>query len=1771
MRPVRWAVLLIALVAVSAFTVDDESGLAVAGGATSSHHAITAPSPGEGYWLASSDGQVFAYGDAPFYGSVGTTALNKPVVAMASTPDGGGYWLVASDGGIFNYGDAPFYGSTGGITLNKPVVAVAATPDGAGYWLVASDGGIFAYGDAPFYGSTGGMTLNKPVVAMAATPDGKGYWLVASDGGIFAYGDAPFYGSTGAMTLNKPVVAMAATPDGKGYWLVSSDGGIFAYGDAPFYGSTGGITLNKPVVAMAATSDGGGYWLVASDGGIFAYGNAPFDGSAGALALNEPVVAMARRGSPLRRSGTVNATNEVAPSAPGGLRASAASSSSLHVAWSNETTAQAGGVAVATYTLSCSGSGCSTSQSVSPANGSTTSVTLSGLAASTMYDLTLTATNQNDLTGPPSTTSAATQATSPTPSSITTQQSASGTGEGSLIIGPSGTVTDTATVMGNSSTGAPTGTVTFTECGPGTSTEPCTSGTSLGSAVSLTSTSSSTSSATSASFTPTAVGTYCFAALYTPASGSNYSGSSDNMGTSADPNECVSVTPASTTTSTQQSANSSGEGSIVIGPSGTVTDTATVSGNTTAGAPTGTVTFTVCGPGTSTQPCTSGTSLGSAVSLTSKSSSTSGATSASFTPTAVGTYCFAALYTPAIGSNYSGSSDNMGTSADANECVSVTPAPSSTTTQQSASGTGEGSLIIGPSGTVTDTATVTGNATTGAPTGTVTFTVCGPSLSTQPCTSGTSLGSAVSLTSKSSSTSGATSASFTPTAVGTYCFAALYTPASGSNYSGSSDNMGTSADANECVTAGNTPSSITTQQSASGTGEGSLIIGPSGTVTDTATVMGNSSTGAPTGTVTFTECGPGTSTEPCTSGTSLGSAVSLTSTSSSTSSATSASFTPTAVGTYCFAALYTPASGSNYSGSSDNMGTSADPNECVSVTPASTTTSTQQSANSSGEGSIVIGPSGTVTDTATVSGNTTAGAPTGTVTFTVCGPGTSTQPCTSGTSLGSAVSLTSKSSSTSGATSASFTPTAVGTYCFAALYTPAIGSNYSGSSDNMGTSADANECVSVTPAPSSTTTQQSASGTGEGSLIIGPSGTVTDTATVTGNATTGAPTGTVTFTVCGPSLSTQPCTSGTSLGSAVSLTSKSSSTSGATSASFTPTAVGTYCFAALYTPASGSNYSGSSDNMGTSADANECVSVTPAPSSTTTQQSASGTGEGSLIIGPSGTVTDTATVTGNATTGAPTGTVTFTVCGPSLSTQPCTSGTSLGSAVSLTSKSSSTSGATSASFTPTAVGTYCFAALYTPASGSNYSGSSDNMGTSADANECVTAGNTPSSITTQQSASGTGEGSLIIGPSGTVTDTATVMGNSSTGAPTGTVTFTECGPGTSTEPCTSGTSLGSAVSLTSTSSSTSSATSASLTPTAVGTYCFAALYTPASGSNYSGSSENMGTSADPNECVSVTPASGTWSCTSNEPIDDMTQAPTGYTGSTYYVYWENGICGRYSPDRTHFVGMTDTSGDYNETSEVDQDDWSPICLNSSGGVVGVNDPTCVASTRQTQTINSNSAQNFQVVSTVPKNTSGAVTTYPNAWAHGYQGTVVDDLSSLTSTYNETMPINSSTSAWAMQDDWLTAPGHPTGESDYEVMVQYDFTNNGACPSTWSPGNWGIVANNVMIDGVAWHVCDGQAAHNSDGTCPTTYPYCGAMVFKLGATEASKPSLTSTSGTLDLKAMFQWLENHDVPGTSYPYIQPGSSIEALSQGWEIASTGGVPETFDGNGFTVDAVP
>ena len=241
------------------------------------------------YTEVAADGGIFNFG-SQFFGSMGGTRLNQPMVGGASACGTPGYWTVASDGGIFAFGGAGFFGSTGGIALTKPVVGMAPTPDGLGYWLAASDGGVFAFGDAGFHGSMHGVPLNQPVVGMAGDTRGTGYWLVASDGGIFSFGTAGFFGSTGAIALNKPIVAMAPTPDGLGYWLVASDGGVFAFGDAGFFGSMGGVRINQPVVGMKPTVDGGGYWLFAADGGVFAFGDAAFLGSMGGTRLNQPVV-----------------------------------------------------------------------------------------------------------------------------------------------------------------------------------------------------------------------------------------------------------------------------------------------------------------------------------------------------------------------------------------------------------------------------------------------------------------------------------------------------------------------------------------------------------------------------------------------------------------------------------------------------------------------------------------------------------------------------------------------------------------------------------------------------------------------------------------------------------------------------------------------------------------------------------------------------------------------------------------------------------------------------------------------------------------------------------------------------------------------------------------------------------------------------------------------------------------------------------------------------------------------------------------------------------------------------------------------------------------------------------------------------------------------------------------------------------------------------------------------------------------------------------------
>ena len=58
------------------------------------------------------------FGGAAYDGDTLEVPLAKPIVGGAADPRGG-YWLVASDGGVFSFGNAPFWGSTGGIAAQQ--------------------------------------------------------------------------------------------------------------------------------------------------------------------------------------------------------------------------------------------------------------------------------------------------------------------------------------------------------------------------------------------------------------------------------------------------------------------------------------------------------------------------------------------------------------------------------------------------------------------------------------------------------------------------------------------------------------------------------------------------------------------------------------------------------------------------------------------------------------------------------------------------------------------------------------------------------------------------------------------------------------------------------------------------------------------------------------------------------------------------------------------------------------------------------------------------------------------------------------------------------------------------------------------------------------------------------------------------------------------------------------------------------------------------------------------------------------------------------------------------------------------------------------------------------------------------------------------------------------------------------------------------------------------------------------------------------------------
>lgn len=231
-------------------------------------------------------------------------------------------------------------------------------------------------------------------------------------------------------------------------------------------------------------------------------------------------------------------------------------------------------------------------------------------------------------------------------------------------------VKDSAVVSLTGGTATPAGSVAFFLCkvdSPGLCT---TGGTSVGS-TNLSGTAYPVTVASPTAYV-TSVGRYCWRAVFSGDSANGIPSSSDSRAT-----ECFTVNPVTPTLSTTAGAD------VFLG--NPVTDTATLTNlatkpaspviNTTGtggAAAGGDVTFTLYGP----NDCTTVAYTSSAVAI-----SAAGTATASFTPTAAGTYHWAATYSGDPPNN--NSTTHNADCSDSNETVVVNTVPSTLTTAQS--------------------------------------------------------------------------------------------------------------------------------------------------------------------------------------------------------------------------------------------------------------------------------------------------------------------------------------------------------------------------------------------------------------------------------------------------------------------------------------------------------------------------------------------------------------------------------------------------------------------------------------------------------------------------------------------------------------------------------------------------------------------------------------------------------------------------------------------------------------------------------------------------------------------------------------------------------------------------------------------------------------------------------------------------------------------------------------------------------------------------------
>jgi len=253
-----------------------------------------------------------------------------------------------------------------------------------------------------------------------------------------------------------------------------------------------------------------------------------------------------------------------------------------------------------------------------------------------------------------------------------------------------------------------------------------------------------------------------------------------------------------------------------------------------------------------------------------------------------------------------------------------------------------------------------------------------------------------------------------------------------------------------------------------------------------------------------------------------------------------------------------------------------------------------------------------------------------------------------------------------------------------------------------------------------------------------------------------------------------------------------------------------------------------------------------------------------------------------------------------------------------------------------------------------------------------------------------------------------------------------------------------------------------------------------------------------------------------------------------------GTLAGYSCTTADPQGACPASGAYDDTADISWSDGSNTYVANQMWGCGDLAPGSPGSPCGVQELGANSPADFAVTSAQPAQNT-AVLAYPDVnqgmdpWDGSAQGPL-SGFSSITSAYAEAMNATAGTDAEAAYDMWVSN----TGTAASEIMIWVD--NHGQTPS-------GSPVATAVIGGRTWTVWADTCAD-----CTISF------VDQANEPSGSVPILASSS--LNGDGFFDWLVSHGYePATAH--------LDQVNFGWEICSTGGVPENFYVTRYTLDA--